>query len=185
MASEDQLIFGLDSRFDSIKIREKTGYLAQEPQYYDYMKAREVLEFTLRFFFRGNYKEFKNRIEETLDMVGLSEKNNQPIKNFSGGEKQRLGIAQAYVTRPQLLILDEPAASLDPIGRQDILKIMENLRSYTTIFYSTHIISDAEKVSDSAIILNKGRLVAQGPIKKIIASKQSTNLEEAFFRIIK
>jgi ABC-2 type transport system ATP-binding protein len=99
----------------------------------------------------------------------LKDKADRPIKGFSGGERQRLGIAQAQVNYPDLLILDEPAASLDPQGRRDVLEVMERLQKYTTIFYSTHILSDVQRVSDTVAILNKGRLVAEAPIEQLLA----------------
>ena len=111
----------------------------------------------------------EKRINETLELVGLEDKADRSIKGFSGGERQRLGIAQAQINYPDLLILDEPAASLDPMGRRDVLEVMERLRKYTTIFYSTHILEDVQRVSDTVVILNHGRLVAQGPIEELIS----------------
>src|SRR6185295_16064064 len=102
----------------------------------------------------------EERIVETLELVGLSGKEDRPIKGFSGGERQRLGIAQAQINHPDLLILDEPAASLDPMGRRDVLEVMERLRQHTTIFYSTHILADVQRVSDTVAILNRGKLIA-------------------------
>jgi ABC-2 type transport system ATP-binding protein len=104
-----------------------------------------------------------------LELVGLEDKADRPIKGFSGGERQRLGIAQAQVNYPDLLILDEPAASLDPMGRHDVLDVMERLRKYTTIFYSTHILDDVQRVSDTVAILNRGSLIAQAPINELLA----------------
>ena len=107
-------------------------------------------------------------MEEMLELTGLGDKADRPIKGFSGGERQRLGIAQAQVNYPDLLILDEPAASLDPMGRHDVLLVMETLRKYTTIFYSTHILEDVQRVSDRVLILNHGRLVAEAPIEELL-----------------
>jgi ABC-2 type transport system ATP-binding protein len=165
-------IFDRDIVNESLEIRTRIGYLPQEPRYYEHMTAREVLQFTLRFFYQGPENEIRNRIDEVLTLVDLQDKADRPIKGFSGGERQRLGIAQAQINYPDLLILDEPAASLDPIGRHDVLKIMERLQKYTTIFYSTHILDDVQRVSDTVAILNHGELVAQGPIETLLAGSE-------------
>jgi ABC-2 type transport system ATP-binding protein len=163
-------IFGLDIVKDSPEIRRRVGYLGQNPQFYPNMTAREILRFTAKFFYIGPKPLIEDRINEMLNMVGLEEKADRPVKGFSGGERQRLGIAQAQINYPDLLILDEPAAALDPMGRQDVLKIMENLRDKTTLFYSTHILDDVQKVSDRVVILNQGELIAQGPIEDLLKS---------------
>jgi ABC-2 type transport system ATP-binding protein len=162
-------IFGMDVHRQSAEIRTRVGYLAQDPRYYDDMTARATLRFTARFFFTGPQQKITERVEETLELVGLADKADRPIKGFSGGERQRLGIAQAQVNYPDLLILDEPAASLDPMGRRDVLEVMERLRKHTTIFYSTHILSDVQRVSDTVAILNHGKLIAQAPIAEMLA----------------
>jgi ABC-2 type transport system ATP-binding protein len=164
-------VFGKDIQHNSLEIRRKTGYLAQEPHYYEHMTARQTLRYTARFFYQGPAKLIEARVNEMLEMVGLDDKADRPIKGFSGGERQRLGIAQAQVNYPDLLILDEPAASLDPMGRHDVLAVMEKLRKYTTIFYSTHILDDVQRVSDTVAILNRGQLVAEAPIQELLAGK--------------
>lgn len=169
-------IFGYDIKNESMKIRARTGYLPQEPSFYDHLSAREVLEFTGRFFFSGSKKDLNKRVSEILELVSLLDKADRPIKGYSAGEKRRLGIAQATINYPDLLILDEPAASLDPIGRQDVLAIMSKLQKYTTIFYSTHILDDVQKVSDTVAILNKGELIAQGSIKDILKNKEKETI---------
>jgi len=165
-------IFGMDSVKHSVDIRARIGYLPQEPHFYEYMTARQTLHFTAEFFFKGPKKAIDDRVDEMLELVDLSDKADRPIKTFSGGERQRLGIAQAQVNYPDLLILDEPAASLDPLGRRDVLEVMSRLRKYTTIFYSTHILDDVQRVSDTVVILNKGKLVAQGPIEELLAGSE-------------
>jgi ABC-2 type transport system ATP-binding protein len=166
-------VFGKNIASENDEIRRRVGYLAQDPRFYDYMTARETLRFTARFFYAGTRSEIEKRVAETLELVGLADKADRRIKGFSGGERQRLGIAQAQVNYPDLLILDEPAASLDPQGRHDVLEVMEKLREHTTIFYSTHILDDVQRVSDTVVILNKGALVAQGPIEDILAWGQA------------
>jgi ABC-2 type transport system ATP-binding protein len=162
-------IFGLDIRQDSVAIRSRIGYLPQDPRFYEHMTAREVLRFTASFSFKGPAAEIEKRVAETLELVGLADKADRPMKGFSGGERQRLGIGQSQVNYPDLLILDEPAASLDPLGRRDVLRVMECLRKHTTIFYCTHILDDVQGVSDSVAILNRGSVVAQGPIEDLLA----------------
>lgn len=164
-------IFGCDIISESVAIRERIGYLPQQPRFIEYMTARENLEFTARFFFDGPRSKIQNRCEEMLELVGLADKADRPIKGFSGGEKQRLGIALAQVNYPDLLILDEPASALDPLGRQAVLEIMERLRKHTTIFYSTHILDDVQRVSDTVAIMNRGQVVASGPIEQILSGK--------------
>ena len=167
-------IFGQDIVNDSVEIREKIGYLAQDPRFYEYMSARETLDFKARFYYRGPEAEIETRVAETLDLVGLADKADRPIRGFSGGELQRLGIAQAQINHPDLLILDEPAASLDPMGRRDVLEVMERLREHTAIFYSTHILDDVQRVSDAVAILNNGKLVAQAPIDQLLGGTGGT-----------
>jgi ABC-2 type transport system ATP-binding protein len=165
-------VFGLDTITQSIDIRARVGYLPQEPHFYEYMTARQTLRFTARFFFKAPAQKIEDRVEEMLHLVDLAEKADRPLKTFSGGERQRLGIAQAQVNYPDLLILDEPAASLDPIGRRDVLEVMSRLRKYTTVFYSTHILDDVQRVSDTVVILDKGQLVAEGPIDELLAGSE-------------
>jgi ABC-2 type transport system ATP-binding protein len=162
-------VFGHDVRKGSVAIRKRVGYLAQDPRYYEHMTARQTLRYTARFFYRGPKDLIDARVEEMLELTGLDGKADRPIRGFSGGERQRLGIAQAQVNYPDLLILDEPAASLDPMGRHDVLAVMERLRKYTTIFYSTHILDDVQRVSDTVAILDKGRLIAEAPIQALLA----------------
>jgi ABC-2 type transport system ATP-binding protein len=165
-------IFGMDSVNQSVDIRARIGYLPQEPHFYEHMTARQTLRFVARFFFKGPQKAIEERVDEMLELVDLADKADRPIKTFSGGERQRLGIAQAQVNYPDLLILDEPAASLDPLGRRDVLEVMGRLRKYTTVFYSTHILDDVQRVSDTVVILNKGALVAQGSIEELLAGSE-------------
>jgi ABC-2 type transport system ATP-binding protein len=172
-------IFGLDMLQDSVAIRSRIGYLPQDPRFYEYMTAREVLDYTAHFFFKGPQDRINQRVAETLDLVGLEDKADRPIKGFSGGERQRLGIAQAQVNYPDLLILDEPAASLDPMGRRDVLEVMDKLRKYTTIFYCTHILDDVQRVSDTVAILNRGELVAYGSIAELLAGGEGVIYEVA------
>jgi ABC-2 type transport system ATP-binding protein len=167
-------IFGHDIKRESVAIRRRIGYLAQDPRYYEHMTARQILDYTARFFYRGPKDLIDARVQEVIGLVGLENKADRPVRGFSGGERQRLGIAQAQVNYPDLLILDEPAASLDPMGRHDVLDVMERLRKYTTIFYSTHILDDVQRVSDTVAILNQGKMIAEAPISQLLAGDGGT-----------
>jgi ABC-2 type transport system ATP-binding protein len=164
-------IFGHDIVTESVAIRERVGYLAQQPRFIEHLTARENLLFTAKFFFSGPPAQLLARCTEMLALVGLEDKADRPNRGFSGGEKQRLGIALAQVNYPNLLILDEPASALDPVGRQSVLEVMARLWQYTTIFYSTHILDDVQRVSDTVAILNRGQLVVSGPIEQVLNGK--------------
>ena len=163
-------IFGMDIVHDSVEIRANIGYLPQDARFYEHMSARQTLEYTAKFFYAGPQVEINKRVNEMIELVGLEGKADRPIKGFSGGERQRLGIAQAEINYPDLLILDEPAASLDPQGRRDVLEVMTRIRKYATIFYCTHILDDVQRVSDQVAIVNQGELVTQAPIEELLAS---------------
>ncbi len=165
-------VFGRDITSENFEVRRRVGYLAQEPRFYGHMTARETLRFAARFFYAGPEAVIEKRVTETLSLVGLEDKADRKVKGFSGGESQRLGLAQAQINDPELLILDEPAASLDPMGRRDVLTVMERLRDErgATIFYSTHILDDVQRVSDAVAILKNGTLLAQAPVEELLAS---------------
>jgi ABC-2 type transport system ATP-binding protein len=156
---------------DSVDIRANIGYLPQDPRFYEHMTARQTLDYTAKFFYVGPQAEIDQRVNEMIELVGLQGKADRPIKGFSGGERQRLGIAQAEVNYPDLLILDEPAANLDPMGRRDVLEVMSRIRKHATIFYCTHILDDVQRVSDQVAIVNQGELVTQAPIEELLAGK--------------
>jgi ABC-2 type transport system ATP-binding protein len=166
-------VFGKNIATDSVAIRERVGFLAQSPSFYVYLTARETLQFVASFFFTGSKTAIAARIEELIELVGLSGKADRPVKGFSGGEKQRLGIAQAAINDPELIILDEPASALDPLGRRDVLKILESFRGRSTVFYSTHILDDVQRVSDRVVILEQGRLIAQGRIEELLSGNRN------------
>jgi ABC-2 type transport system ATP-binding protein len=162
-------ILGMDILRDSVDIRARIGYLPQDARFYEHMTARQMLEYTAGFFYAGPQSEIDKRVNEMIELVGLEGKSDRPIKGFSGGERQRLGIAQAEINYPDLLILDEPAASLDPQGRRDVLEVMSRIRKYATIFYCTHILDDVQRVSDQVAIVNQGELITQAPIEELLA----------------
>ncbi len=162
-------VLGYDTSAESLEVRQRVGYLAQLPRFYDELSTRDTLAFARRFFPRVSEADVVRDVDAAIDLVGLGNKADDPVGSLSGGQRQRLGIAQAAVHQPELLILDEPASALDPIGRRDVLEIMQQLRGSTTIFYSTHILSDVERVSDTGAVIDHGRFVAQGPIGDVLA----------------
>jgi ABC-2 type transport system ATP-binding protein len=164
-------ILGMDIVHSSVDIRARIGYLPQDTRFYEHMTARQTLEYTAKFFYAGPQTEINKRVNEMIELVGLEGKADRPIKGFSGGERQRLGIAQAEVNYPDLLILDEPAASLDPQGRRDVLEVMSRIRKHATIFYCTHILDDVQRVSDQVAIVNQGELVTQASVEELLAGR--------------
>lgn len=144
------------------KTNQYIGYLPDVPTFYDFMTAYEYL------FYCGELNglskiENKQRCEELLKLVGLAQETHR-IKGFSRGMKQRLGIAQALMNRPQLLICDEPTSALDPLGRKEILDILLSLKEQTTILFSTHILTDVERICSDVAFLNDGKIQMQGKI---------------------
>ncbi|MGM0522824.1 MAG: ATP-binding cassette domain-containing protein [Bacillota bacterium] len=143
--------------------RHYIGYLPQYPQFHSWMTGFEflILMGELSGMTKGDAKE---RAELLLTRTGLVEAKHKRISGYSGGMKQRLGIAQAMIHQPKLLILDEPVSSLDPVGRRDVLNLLKTLKSETTILFSTHILSDAEEISDYLVVMNQGHVVEQGEV---------------------
>lgn len=137
------------------KQRHLIGYLPQYPNFYDWMTAEEVLTFYSKLF-GMNVTTIKQRIPEVLTLVGLSGYEKHKVASFSGGMKQRLGIAQAVIHKPLFVILDEPVSSLDPIGRREILDLIEQIKDQTTLIFSTHILGDAQEVCNRFCILVEG-----------------------------
>lgn len=146
--------------------RHQIGFLPQYPQFFPWLSAREYVEMAGKLS-GVDAKTVKKRAVTTLEYVGLKDAMNKRIGTFSGGMKQRLGIAQAIVHQPKLLLLDEPVSALDPIGRRELMSLLQELQEQTTILYSTHILHDAEKVTDQVLFLKDGQLVEQGSLISI------------------
>ncbi len=145
------------TRTDSIA-RQRFGYLPQNPTFYRWMTPVEYLEYAARLF-NLTGKEAKARIDEMLTLVDLKSAARRKIGGFSGGMVQRLGIAQALIHRPPVLFLDEPTSSLDPAGRYEVLELIANLGGKVTVFFSTHILNDVERICDTVAIIHKGELL--------------------------
>jgi ABC-2 type transport system ATP-binding protein len=142
--------------------------LPEEPAFYNWMTAREFLDHVGRVCGLGS-AERTARTTELLQLVGLTEAARRRIGGFSRGMRQRLGLAQALISRPAVLFLDEPVSALDPAGRKEVLNLIERLRGQATIFMSTHILADVERVCDTVGILARGRLVAHASREALLA----------------
>ncbi|ARK24761.1 ABC transporter ATP-binding protein [Sporosarcina sp. P37] len=151
--------------FGETKSNRHVGYLPDVPEFYPFYSASQYLE--LCAVITGIPKDEKQtRIRELLQLVGL-EGTNSPISTYSRGMKQRLGIAQALLNRPKLLICDEPTSALDPAGRAQILSILQQAKAETTVFFSTHIVSDAEQICDHVAMLHEGRIIFQDELANL------------------
>ena len=158
-------VLGHDLRERSDEVRRGTGFLPDVPGFYPWMTAREFLTFAGRLFGQDG-KPLAERVDSLLGMAGLGDVKAR-IGGFSRGMKQRLGIAQALVNAPRLLLLDEPTSALDPIGRREVLEMIGALRGRTTVFFSTHILGDVERVCDTAAILHRGRVAAHATVAEL------------------
>ena len=151
------------------ELRRRLGYLDQDPRFYSWMKGRELLELVGRLHGLGG-AELRTRVAGMLERTGLASAAERRIGGYSGGMRQRLGIAQALVHAPELLILDEPVSSLDPEGRRDLLELVAGLRGEATVVFSTHVLADVERICDRVAILDRGRRVTEGPLEELLAA---------------
>ena len=161
--------------YGNTKTNRFIGYLPDVPEYYSFMTPKEYLNFCGEIT-KMDKKEIRTRSEELLKLVGLGEEKHR-IKGFSRGMKQRLGIAQALLNRPKLLICDEPTSALDPLGRKEILDILVAAKEETTILFSTHILSDVEHICDEMALLNEGKIIMQGSIDEVKSKRRGNALE--------
>lgn len=149
-------------------IRREIGFLPQYPQFYPWLTALEFTEMAAKLSGVPG-PTAKKEAERVLAFVGLEEAMKKKTATFSGGMKQRLGMAQAIVHKPKLLLLDEPVSALDPVGRREIMNLLKELQQQTTILYSTHILNDAEEMTDQLLFLRKGELVESGSLTEVRA----------------
>lgn len=174
-------IFGEDVK-DS-PARQRIGYLPEHPQLYGFLTARELLKAAGRLFDLPK-DLLRERIESLLEQVGLLDAGNRRIATYSRGMLQRIGLAQALINDPDLVILDEPTSGLDPLGRMDVRKLIEHLREQgKTVFFSSHELSEVERVCDHVVIMARGTIVAEGAADELVAPGES--LEQFFVRSIR
>ncbi len=158
-------VFGHDVVTATNDVRSLIGFLPDVPGYYPWMTAEEFLRFAGRLSGVSG-RTLDDRVASLLDMAGLAGVT-QRVGGFSRGMKQRLGVAQALINAPRLLMLDEPTSALDPMGRKDVLDMIAALRDHTTVFFSTHILTDVERVCDTVAILDHGRVVRQAKMAEL------------------
>lgn len=171
LMSPDQgeiLVAGEKVSFGQTATNRHIGYLPDVPEYYSFMTAREYLTFCGDITCMRR-DEIKSRVNELLDLVGLGGEKHR-IKGYSRGMKQRLGIAQALLNHPKLLICDEPTSALDPVGRKEILDVLLAVREQTTVLFSTHILSDVERICTDIAFLNQGLIKNSGKLSEIKAN---------------
>lgn len=156
------------------------GYLPDVPEFYGYMTPSEYLRLCGEITGIPE-KQLKSRTTELLELVGL-EKANKRIQGFSRGMKQRLGIAQALLNKPKLLICDEPTSALDPIGRKEIIDILQSVKNQTTVVFSTHILSDVERICDEIGLIHNGKLALEGNMNDIRKLRRRDGYEIEFYK---
>ena len=172
-------VAGEDVSGRSLALRSKVGYLPESPAFYGWMTGREFLRFTGELY-GLDVRASRIRAAELLNQVDLSDAADRKVKGYSRGMQQRLGLAQAMMHRPEVLFLDEPASALDPMGRREMMETMLSLKGETTIFLSTHILADVERVCDQVAFVNRGKLVSTGRIDELREGRQRSVFEMVF-----
>ncbi len=167
---------GEDVSGRSLRLRSKVGYLPESPAFYGWMTGREFLDFTGGLYGLGA-SESKTRAGELLEQVKLTDAADRKVKGYSRGMQQRLGLAQALMHRPEILFLDEPASALDPMGRRDMLETIASLKGHTTVFVSTHILADVERMCDHVAIIVRGKLATIGSIDDLRSQRRQPGFE--------
>ena len=173
-------VCGFDVSNDDLKVKKKVGYLPESnPLYYD-MYVKEFLNFIASLHKINNKKE---RIKEMIEMVGLQNEQHKKIGTLSKGYKQRVGLAQAMIHDPEVLILDEPTSGLDPNQIIEIRDLIKNFGKDKTVLLSTHIMQEVESMCDRVIIINEGKLVADDSVESIKKGNKKANMEDIFKKL--
>jgi ABC-2 type transport system ATP-binding protein len=164
----------LGKRLDDLAVRSRVAYLPENPAFYDHLTPQEFLTYVASLFGLPA-AEGRHRSSELIEQLGLSASRNVPLRKFSKGMIQRVGIAQALINDPDLVFLDEPMSGLDPLGRREVREVILRLRErQKTVFFSTHILSDAETLCDRVAVLHHGRLQGCGELNTILRLGVST-----------
>lgn len=155
----------------SLQAKERIGFLPENPYFYEHLRASEFLDFYGELFSIKKSKREK-KINELLNLVGLEKWADLPLRKFSRGMLQRIGIAQALINDPALILLDEPLGGLDPLGRKEIRDIIAGLkRKGKTVFLSSHILQDIEMICDRVAIIVNGEIISQGRLQELVSEK--------------
>lgn len=163
--------------------RRRIGYLPELTYYYKFLTAEELLRFYAKIF-RIPRAEADRRIDALLKLVELEEARKRMIKAYSKGMQQRIGLAQALINNPDLLVLDEPTSGLDPLGRMKVREIIQRLKNEgKTVFFSSHELGEVETICDRVAIIHRGELREQGRVSEL-AQKYQTGLEKIFLQVI-
>ncbi|KAF0109171.1 MAG: Uncharacterized protein FD146_215 [Anaerolineaceae bacterium] len=160
-------VAGLDASADRRALSRRIGCLPEEPAFYPWMTPREFLDYLARLHGLSS-ADRSRQTRELLDLVSLAEAGKRRIGGFSRGMRQRLGLAAALVHKPEVLLLDEPVSALDPIGRKEMLTLIEDLRGQCTVLMSSHILADVERVCSVVGIIARGRMVIQSPREELM-----------------
>ena len=147
-------------------VRNRIGYLSEQPPFYSWMTGFEFLNFVGELFGLDAILRRK-RCDELLELVGLTNAAKKRIGAYSHGMRQRLGIAQALMNQPEVLFLDEPVSALDPMGRKEVLEMLASLKGKSTVFFSSHILTDVDRICDEVAVLHKGKLLVQSPTQSL------------------
>ncbi len=174
------LIAGLDVQKDAPKVKRIIGFLPENTPLYQDMYVREFLAFVADTY---GLQQAKTRIEEVITQVGLQSEAHKKIAALSKGYKQRLGLAQAIIHQPQVLILDEPTSGLDPNQLDEVRKLIRHMGQNTTLIISTHIMQEVEALCDDILIINKGSVVAQASLADLKQAHQGLGLEAIFKKL--
>jgi len=167
----------LDRPIQDVAVKQHVGFLPESPYFYEYLTAAEFLTFYGQLFGLSR-QALAKKIDDLLTMVSLADALHLPLRKFSKGMLQRIGLAQALINDPQVVILDEPMSGLDPIGRRDVRDIILRLKDEgKTIFFSTHILPDVEMICDRVGILVKGQLRAVGAVHELVGAAAVTSVE--------
>jgi ABC-2 type transport system ATP-binding protein len=158
---------GIDATTGGRELRRRIGFLDQDPRFYSWLTGRELLTLVGRCC-GLDARQLRGRVDEVLGLIGLAEAADRRIGGYSGGMRQRLGVGQAVLSRPAVLFLDEPVSALDPAGRRDVLELIDSFRGAMTVVMSTHILGDVERICDRVGILDRGRLVTEGPMEELL-----------------